>query len=685
MTIERADAQGVIHSFPDGTSDAVIQRITGTSHAVPSAPQRPVRKTEPLLPNALGAGLQGLSMGFSDEIIAKLRAMGEKDPDAYQRYVQAERAGMHKYSQENPMTSMAAELGGGLIPTVGMALTGAGAPAAGANAARMAPSIARMMGIGAGTGAVSGVGTSEKPATLGNMAEDATTGAIVGGGVSGAFGGLGRYVAKPAWNMVKSTFGFGDPESAANKAIAGALKKDGHSVNSVQSTIDALGRGEITLADLGENTRNLLKKATQAPGETRNKALAVLAERADQRVPRIGEDLQALMSGSKDFFTDLEKMKLARAAKAGPLYESAYKDAKAIVPDATLKFFKAPTFLKAFKEAQTVMHDRGLDPNAPENHLRALHEAKRVLDGWSSAAYRSGDGRLYGDLKDMTKALLHDMEKDYPDYKLARKVYAGESSIMDAAKQGSEIYGMSEPEIRSMVKKFSDNPSELDAMRAGIAQSMLEKVRGSPDARPIRSVLGGDNERKLRMAFQDDNAFEEFKKRMLAEERMKLTERQDDKAAPVDPENAQGGSLLGAAKNAATGNFGNAAMNMIDTALPRMTGMPPQVAQRTTQKLLTPTGQSGTGMDPILEGIMATLKADEANIARMGTASNIAGAVAGQQGAAQPPSMQGGINPLEAAGNVMNGEGPSQAPQMPQGMQMPPSALQQAAPQPMPQ
>jgi hypothetical protein len=186
------------------------------------------------------------------------------------------------------------------------------------------------------------------------------------------------------------------------------------------------------------------------------------------------------------------------------------------------------------------------------------------------------------------------------------------------------------------------------------------------------------------MAFQDDNAFEEFKKRMLAEERMKLTERQGVKAAPVDPENAQGGSLLGAAKNAATGNFGNAAMNMIDTALPRMTGMPPQVAQRTTQKLLTPTGQSGTGMDPILEGIMATLKADEANIARMGTASNIAGAVAGQQGAAQPPSMQGGINPLEAAGNVMNGEGPSQAPQMPQGMQMPPSALQQAAPQPIP-
>jgi hypothetical protein len=225
-------------------------------------------------------------------------------------------------------------------------------------------------------------------------------------------------------------------------------------------------------------------------------------------------------------------------------------------------------------------------------------------------------------------------------------------------------------------------------MRAGIAQAMLEKLRGSPDARPIRSVLGGDSERKLRTAFQDDNAFEEFKKRMLAEERMKLTERQGVKAAPVDPENAQGGSLLGAAKSAATGNFGNAVMNMLDTAIPRVTGMPPQVAQRTTQKLLTPTGQSGTGMDPILEGIMATLKADEANIARMGTASNVAGAMAGQQGAAQPPSMQGGFNPMEAAGNVINGEGPSQAPQMPQmqmpQMQMPPSALQQAAPQPMP-
>ena len=641
--IERADANGVIHQFPDGTSEAVIQRVTGTSHAVPAAtrqaPAAPTKKIEPFMNNALGAAAQGLSMGWSDEAIAAARAMVDRTPGSYDKYLQAQREGMRKYSEENPITSTAAELGGSLL------LPGGIIKAGGMKAGKaLAPSIMRMMGIGAATGAVSGAGTSEKK-DLGGVAEDTALGGVTGAAATGMFSGLGRYVVKPSWDKVKVGMGWTDPNNAANLAIAKALRLDGHDPSTVQNVVDSLGRGEITLADLGENTRALLKKATQEPGETRNKALAVLAQRADQRVPRVSEDLQNLLSGSKDFYTDLEKMKKSRADKAGPLYEAAYADSKAIAPDATQKFFKAPTFLQAFKQAGNTMLDRGLDPQAPENHLRSLHEAKRVLDGWANKAYKDGDTTLYGDLRDMTKALLQDMEKDYPDYRLARQVYAGESSIMDAAKQGSEIYGMSEPEMRTMLLKYVDNPSELDAMRAGIAQAMLERLRSSSNSRPILSVLGGDNERRLKLAFHDDNAVEQFKDRLLAEEKMRLTERQGIKATPNEAPESAGPDLTAAARSAAGGNVGNFLSNMYNASVKTMKGMPDNMAAPTAEKLLTPTGPQSTGLDPVLTGIMDSLKQEEQDIIKRGAMSKLAAAGTGALAVVKPPSLGGGGEP----------------------------------------
>ncbi|NDB60934.1 hypothetical protein EB001_21185 [bacterium] len=230
MTIERADANGVIHQFPDGTSEAVIQRVTGTSHTVPTAPRQapaaPASKTQPVLDNALGAALQGLSMGWSDEAIAKLRSMmdsrpqqanlsslvtGQPVPGSYEDYLQAQRQGMRKYSEENPITSTAAELGGSLLLPGGLIKTG------GMKAGKaLAPSIMRMMGMGAATGAVSGAGTSEKK-DLGGVAEDTTLGAVTGAGTTGLLSGTGRYVVKPAWDKVKVGMGWTDPNNAANR------------------------------------------------------------------------------------------------------------------------------------------------------------------------------------------------------------------------------------------------------------------------------------------------------------------------------------------------------------------------------------------------------------------------------------------------------------------------------------
>jgi hypothetical protein len=238
MTIERI-INGTVYEFPEGTLPAVIKRFElskaaaapdAEPQAQPNAP-RASSNTKPFLPNALGAGLQGLSMGFSDEAIARMRSMMDRRPGSYDDYLQAERSGLHKYSEENPITAGVSELAGGLAPAL---LTGgAGAiPAVARTAPRLAsmlagssPSILRMMGMGAGQGAVTAAGTSEKP--LSDMPSEMVMGAGAGAVAAGGLGLAGRYVATPAFKYLKNVMGFGDKNQMADIAIAKALAKDG--------------------------------------------------------------------------------------------------------------------------------------------------------------------------------------------------------------------------------------------------------------------------------------------------------------------------------------------------------------------------------------------------------------------------------------------------------------------------
>ena len=672
MPIERI-VNGVIHEFPDGTPESKIQEELGITHTTNPAPthgRAPAKRTEAVLPNALGSALQGLSMGFSDEAIAKLRSLGEKDPQAYERFLQAERQGLREYSQKNPITSGVSEFGGALVPSAIAALSGVGAPAGAANmagiAARVAPGLLRSLAkpalYGAAQGAVSGVGSSEKK---GIDFGDAASGAVVGGGL-GATGVLAGKALKSGWGAIKNNFGFGNPNHPANLAIAEALKKDGFDPKHTQNIIDELGNGHLTLADLGENTRNLLAKATQAPGETRNKSLALLADRAADRVPRVGDDLQSLMSGSKDFYTDFANLKNARSQKAQALYDDAYSQP---LPDKFPKIFNVLRQDKNFTDAQrqaynllaatrtaegkkTPLHPE-LIPNATtkdynaynkfvtENQLALLHYTKLALDDKVGEIKASNNGLQNTTSRAMTgikNKLLEAMDEISPHYKLARKTFSGDSALMNAMNDGKAAYTLRPEQLNEAIAEHSLNPSELDAFRAGLAQSMKERLEKSKNPRPIRDVLGSkDVEDRLKGAFQDDASFEEFKKRLLAEERAQLTEKQVMGTKAVEP--GEGGAdLLGAAKTALTSPTG-ALGKIAAGTMARAQGMAPAVAAPTAAKLLTP---ASSGLDPVLQSIMSSLKQEEMSMTRGVTGNNILGGGIGGNMANTPPSMSGG-------------------------------------------
>ena len=123
-----------------------------------------VSKTE----SAIRGGAQGLSFGFADEATARLESILKNKP--YEEALQETRSAYKQAQEANPITYTGSEIVGGIAPTfipgIGQAVTGA--------------KLGRLATIGAGTGALSGLGYSEGK-TAGEVARDVSIGGALGG------------------------------------------------------------------------------------------------------------------------------------------------------------------------------------------------------------------------------------------------------------------------------------------------------------------------------------------------------------------------------------------------------------------------------------------------------------------------------------------------------------------------
>lgn len=639
---------GVIYEFPANTPDAVIDRfemsktgrIPAASAAKPAGIPSSVidRNQRPtaLLPAPVSTALQGMTMGFSDEAIAAMRSGLDPRPGTYESYVQAEREANRKYAEEFPKASTALELGGALVPalvTSGLSMI----PSLLRGTSR-APSIARMTGLGGLQGGLTAVGTSEKP--MADLPVEFGLGTVTGGATTLGLAGMGKYVASPAFNRIKQALGFGNADKTADFAIARALQKDGLTPEAAALKLAAMQRGEMTMADLGENTAALLRMASATPGEARMATKSALSGREMDRIPRVSEDLRSLMSGSKDFYTDVQDLIRKRSTEANALYQAAWDSGARFGPKTAPdieRLRNLPSFKEAMKEGAKRMQNLELDITDPNNTLRALHETKLALDDMIKTKVQSGAGNEARTLISMRERLLKDMESASPEYRTARMAYAGDSEMLTAMEEGRNIYKMNEMDMRKMIDRFKDSPSEYDAFRAGIAQSMLEKLRvAGPSADPFKSVFGKDAEQKIRRAFRDDEAFDQFKSRLLEEQRMLQTEKQGFRRTPMDADLESGASGVGAATQLATGNPLAAVTDAARMAFPKVGGMAPAVASSTAGKLLTPTAN----IDPVIAGIMQSLKEQEASLTRAAFGTDVAAGLTGQTVTRKPPLPQ---------------------------------------------
>jgi hypothetical protein len=495
-----------------------------------------------------------------------------------------------------------------------------------------------MATVGGVTGATEAVGTSEKP--LSELPAEAGRGAVVGTAAAGTLGLLGKYIAAPAFRHIKQSLGFGDANKAADLAIARALEKDGLTPEQAAQKMAAVQRGEMTLADLGENTAKLLRTATSTPGEARRVAKTELAAREVERVPRTAGDLRELMSGSKDFYTDVQDLIKKRSSDADSLYNAAWNSNAIFSPQTAPdieRLRNLPSFKEAMKAGMRRMEDKGLDISDPKNTLRGLHETKIAIDDMIETAMRSGNTNQAKTLISMKERLLKDMEKASPEYRTARQTFAGDSELLTAMNEGRNIYKMPEPDMRKMIDRFKDSPSEYDAFRAGIAQAMLERMTaGGATADPLKTVFPKGTEDKIRRAFRDDDAFNTFKTRLTEEQTMLGTEKAGFRRTPVDTDLDVLAPGVGAATNLMQGRPIAAGMEALRARFPNLIGMPPAVATPVVEKLLTPSSK----MDAVMDSIMSSLKTQEADLLRMTGLTGTGAAMTGMSAAERPVKQQ---------------------------------------------
>jgi len=135
----------------------------------PSLPSNQPKRS-PLQSGLMGVS-QGATFGLADEAIARLESIRSGRP--YEDVLQEARGMYKQASEQNPASYLTGEIGSGAVAPIGQVATGA--------------TLGKLATIGAGTGALSGLGYSEGE-TAGQVARDIG----IGGALGGALPVLGR-------------------------------------------------------------------------------------------------------------------------------------------------------------------------------------------------------------------------------------------------------------------------------------------------------------------------------------------------------------------------------------------------------------------------------------------------------------------------------------------------------------
>lgn len=635
----------------------LINRVAADRAAVESKNKK---KTDSYLTNLYRTARQGVMLGFGDEFEAGLRTgfglLGD-----YDKTVEDVRRNLKAFSDENPMTALAAEIGGGLL-TGGVGGARAAGTAVGRKILQKAGTTGLAGATGAVEGAIAGVGSGEDAAgrAVGGLV-GAATGGVLGTAAPAATSAIGKGVDRAAYAL-----GLKADDAVATAAERKALQKlegAGMTPESVQKALDdeaAKGITDTIIPDVaGEPTRGLARAAAISSDEGREIATQTLDERAASLGDRIADDVGEVLAGGKGAADALDEISARQRASAKTDYDLAFNvDGRPVTVEVTnelRRLFALPAFDEAVEQARNLAKFDGVDlPSAGDLidgkkldnlSLQELHYIKMGLDevmglgkrGQAKTSIGRGvEGRLKQVRRDFVDILdnaspriKNDAGEEVSSYMVARNKFAGDARLQEAIEDGQAFFRMKPDQLQRRVAQMSD--SEKEAFRIGVAQAVRDSVDKVSDlADAGKRIFGNPEKRKLlRAAFPDDESFNAFEKRMTSRAQQVKTRgrvgvNQGSRTKVVDEEVSD----LGQAANVGAQLLGGNPLPAVGlgTRLYQRARMPELVGSRLSRDLFS--------TDPVaqrefLERLAARRDLDQVRQARVGRLAGGYGGAAG--------------------------------------------------------
>ena len=486
---------------------------------------------------------QGLAMGWGDEAEAWLRSkLGD---ESYDQALAKIRTEYGWFAKEHPIAQALGEFTGGATPGVAAMMIPGGQAAGAQQLSRSTlATLARLGAIGASTGAVAGAGAAKEGERVGGAVAGGILGGVTGVGAPVALRGAG---AGARWLRERLAPSDEYVQSVATGKLAQALRDAGISPRRAETSmsVDRILQVPSRLANVSPATVDLARAVAQRTGRgaqtlerelTKQKAGA--RERTYQQVRR------GLQPG--DYYADEQRLVEELRAKAGPAYDLAYS-AGAVDDPVVNTVLTHPTFQAAFERGRKIAESqamaaklRGEDPskyalpelykptgeidtltNTPKMALaavpdvRTLDYVKRGLDDLIDAGYKGsssvGKGQA-SSLRDLRNQFVAAIDRNVPEYRDVRRMYAGDMEVLDAMRTGYNDFGkLDHEQVAKMVANMSQ--AEKEAFRTGVARNLYGSIMGpSSNRNAAQNVIGSpEMQAKLMPLFDTPEQFRLFK------------------------------------------------------------------------------------------------------------------------------------------------------------------------------
>jgi hypothetical protein len=430
--------------------------------------------------------MQGLTLGFADEIEARARALATGE--TYEEALDKIRSGIKAYQEARPTEAMAYELGGAVAP---MLFTGGGAAV---------PTLGRLAARGAAEGAVYAFGTGEGGAA--ERAARVPSGAAFGAGGSVVGGKVAQYGIQGVEALV----------DAARRTTG----RKGASVveNEIQRLVEQTGKTPEQIVQdivdgkiLAENrTIAASVKALRGQG---GPAAATIQTALEQRPRRLRSAAQAEIS---KYLDDVGGDPSVSAARRRATSEKATREAE----QAAYAPFKKQTvdddvFL-ALSNALESVPEAGdtLLKIARRNRVKGLYrinedgevifarkpsvsEAERIRRVINERAQKEGkdiDFELGEATKGVEQEVRSALDVSVPDLMSTRAQAAAVRSNRDAFTAGRKALTGDVNEVMvELEDKWARNPETLASFRAGFLAALQGKFTKGTERSTLRNLL----------------------------------------------------------------------------------------------------------------------------------------------------------------------------------------------------